>query len=282
MALRKGFFESDEFETALKRRGVWPVTVWEVADNNPVQRQLKKKMQDRGQTRTVPGSTHGMKSWWTNSQGATTSIFPPQIALNILGLYGPRSGTVYDPFAGGGCRAVMAAKAGLHYTGVEIRFDEVVAIRNLARTHNVSSKINIVHGDACNPGLDGKQFDFCFTCPPYWNMERYDGGPNDLSMITKYDRFLAELDKAIRHTYRLLKPGSVSCWVVGLHRHADGELAALNHDIARLHRAAGFWFKEEVIIYRKNPMTALRAGTFEKGHHLLVRNHEYCLVFERR
>lgn len=279
------FFEGDVFETAIERYGVWPVTVWEISDTNPSNRKLKKSLGDLGITRSHSKASHSYKtSNKPNKLGTTTSIFPPILAVNIINLYAKKwkAVKIYDPFAGGGCRAIVAAKAGLHYTGVEIRKDEVNNILKLAKHHGVSESIKIVHGDARNPpNLKPSSFDFCYTCPPYWNLEQYEGGKDDLSMIGNYDKFCAEIGKVIKYSHKVLKPNSISCWVVGLHRNKNGELAPMHHDVVRLHKEHGFKFREEIIVYRNNKMPLTRVGNFEKGGNLLVRLHEYCLVFER-
>lgn len=278
--------EKGPFETAVKRYEIFPTTVWNVRDSDPTNRRLKSLLGDNGATRTNPKSEHGYKrTMGRNKAGATTSIFPPATAIYILNLFCPPDSKVFDPFAGGGCRAVLAAMAGHQYTGVEIRDAEVESINTLCKKHGVADQVTIIHGDARNKnGLPADEFDFCYTCPPYWNLEQYEGGDSDLSMIDNYDEFTLEMAKVVAETKRVLKPGSLSCWVVGLHRKRNqgNVLAPLHHDIARLHVEQGFDFQEEILIYRNNPVALRRAGNFEKGKRLLIRQHEYCLIFERK
>ncbi len=275
------------FVSAKGRYGAWPVTVWEIEDSSPVDRALKSKgkgVGDAGAARTSKGTEQTYKKTvGTNTDGAVTSIFPPRVAANILTFFAPAQGWVYDPFAGGGTRAIMAANAGLDYLGVEIRGEEVEHLRALAKKHKVSDQIEIIHGDSRKRnGVEKESCDFLYTCPPYWNLEQYGGPEGDISMMD-YGAFLEALYGIIRNSHRILKPGATSCWVVGLHRDPahDMELVPMNHHIALLHKTAGFHFREEVIIYRKNPIALRRVGNFERGHRLLVRMHEYCLVFTR-
>jgi DNA modification methylase len=275
-----------KFQKALHKYGIWPTTVWEIRDNERLTIRLKDEIRDVGEYRTNAGSKHGFKTTWTNKAHTTTSIFNPAIACHILNLYGAKATKVFDPFTGGGTRAIICGQAGLDYTGVEIRQAEVDHIKGMVTKMGLTKRITIIRGDARKvPQIESQSHDFLLTCPPYWNLERYEGGASDLSMIRSYSQFLAELELAVIESTRVLKPGSVSVWVVGLHRDKQkgrpGELVCLNHDVARMHQRNGFVLKEEIIIYRKNDQALARSGTFEKGSGFLVRRHEYALVFER-
>ena len=312
---RKDLFgnQVDEFRSALERYGVWPTTVWSVDHSDPVTRKLKEQIGDVGSSRILraggqsyrgvgldPGERRrrGNVSQWQTRAGAfsqptndlsvyrgkiTASIFSPAVAAWILNCFAPPSGTCFDPFAGGGTRAIMAAKAGLRYLGVELRAEEVEGVRERVRRAGAEASVEIVCGDAreCR-GIPDRSADFLITCPPYWTLEQYGGGPSDLSMFEDYGEFVRELGRVVGRTATILKPGAVSCWVVGLHRKRDGSLAPLHHDVARLHEAHGFSFFEEVVLAMKNNGAIQRVGNFDKGSRRLVRVHEYVLCFRAR
>ncbi len=274
------------FMNANEEFGNWPTTVWEVKDASVVDRALKSKragVGDAGAARGGKGVEQSYKSTvGQNTDGATTSIFPPRVAANILTMYAPKQGLVYDPFAGGGTRATMAATAGLDYLGVEIRKAEVDHLEALVEKRGLMDRVSIIHGDSRKAnGIKDERADFLYTCPPYWNMEQYDGGPGDVSMMD-LDGFIEAMNGIVGQCYRILKPGALACWVMGMHRMGkDMKLVPLHHYLAEMHTYAGFRFKEEIIIYRNNPIALQRVGNFKRGHKLLVRVHEYCLVFER-
>ena len=270
------------FETAKEKYGIWPLTVWPCDHSKPIYKKLKEEIGDFGGGRMECFTKRSTdKSIYRGK--VTESIFNPQVALWVVNLYAPSEGTCFDPFAGGGTRAILVANHGMDYIGIELCREECERVIDRCRKNKVSDKVTIIEGDAkqCS-SLVGKEIaDFVFTCPPYWNLETYNGGKADLSICETYEIFLSELLKVIIGCYNILKPGSLSCWVVGLHRDSDGSLLALNHDIARLHKEVGYKLREEVILNHLNTGAILRVGNFEKGNKWLIRVHEYLLVFEK-
>jgi len=214
----------------------------------------------------------------------TASVFNPAVAQAIVACYAPKEGVCFDPFGGGGTRAIIAAKNGLQYKGVELRQEEVMAVGQRCAHCGVTDSVVIHCGDSrdCSGFMPDSSADFCYTCPPYHDLEKYEGGPADLSMCSSYAEFVKELSLVVAECSRILKPGSNSCWVVGLHRDKAGELLAMNHDVARIHQANGFRFKEEVVLAHKNNGAIQRVGNFEKGDKRLIRMHEYVLVFVKK
>lgn len=266
------------FETAISRLGFWPITVWELDSANKQLRYLKKMVGENISTRINALQLNSFSD--KNTYQVSASKFQPAIAVYLYRLYAPDDAIVYDPFAGGGVRALIASKKGLGYIGVELREDEVREINKLLKREDAQKNIHIICGDSQDvSGIEDNSCNFLLTCPPYYNLEKYHGGSNDLSMARTYDDFLDGVTRVIQESRRILKPGSISCWVVGLIRDEEKSLIPLHHDVAWLHYQAGFKLKEEIILYKKNTGAVRRVGKFMKGNKLLVRVHEYCLVF---
>lgn len=287
--------EADIFQPAIKKYGVWPTTVWDCNFTDRYMKELKAAVGDGCNARPGSGTlgyqsfartgsaTHSYKTAMSGSSAhkVTESIFNPILAIWIMNLYAPQKGVVYDPFCGGGTRAIVSYKKGLDYTGIELRQEEIEAVEQ--RLLNNNAKAKIVLGDSKNPnGIPPNYADFLITCPPYFNLEMYEGGTNDLSMAKSYDDFLSMIEPVVVQSCRILKPGALSCWVVGLHRDSKGGLLSIPQDIARIHKANGFKHKEEVIINWTNTGAISRVGNFEKGQKLLIRSHEYLEVFEKQ
>lgn len=303
-------FSDNRFESALEKFGIWPTTVWDVDYSDALTQRLKRWIgdlsdwgmvrQDVGKSKsyhrigasgTVRKNLQATQSSGTNScygkEGAQfhVSVFNPAIAAWALNCFAPEEGTCYDPFAGGGTRAIMAAKHGLRYVGCEIRQEECEAVEARLRANEVDGDRAQIH---CRDARDAAAYiahgtaDFLLTCPPYYNLEMYDGGEADLSMAPTYRDFLDGLERSILAAHAILKPGSLACWIIGIFRDSTtGTLIPFHHDVARLHQQHGYLMKEEVVLAHKNNGAIQRVGNFSKGNHYLVRTHEYLQVYVR-
>jgi len=56
---------------------------------------------------------------------------------------------------------------------------------------------------------------WCGNCPPYWNLEKYESCPGQLSDTAEYSVFLKRLKQRLRESADLLKVGGFMCMVVG-------------------------------------------------------------------
>jgi len=184
----------DPFVTAKERYGVWPTTVWPLDAQGREMQELKSLVGDDGRTMRGVG---GGQSYHLKRAGralvamaaedgasaVASSTFNPLLATALIKCFGPeKPGVLVDPFAGGGTRAICAAKAGHRYHGVELRAEECAAVRARCATLGVAERVTIHQGDArqLDAHLAGVAGDMLLTCPPYWNLEVYGGGERDL------------------------------------------------------------------------------------------------------
>lgn len=289
------------FRTMKDKYGVWPVTVWELDHQDKLVREAELTIGDIGLVRAEAGKANlsyktmgastrdGSFSKATDDASTyrgkvTVSIFSPALCQWILNTFGhsPAAGKVcYDPFAGGGTRAILAAKHGYTYRGMEIREDEVKAVRERCERNGVAAQVEINHGDSRTPPIEEGVADFILTCPPYYDLETYNGGAGDLSMLPTYDRFCEEMRVVVGEATRIAKRKCTAVWVVGLHRReSDGWLLPLHHDLTAAHKAHGWRLAEEIIVYHKNNGAIQRVGMFEQGKGHMVRLHEYVMVYQ--
>jgi 1-aminocyclopropane-1-carboxylate deaminase/D-cysteine desulfhydrase-like pyridoxal-dependent ACC family enzyme/DNA modification methylase len=68
-----------------------------------------------------------------DSYESGTSIFDPVLCELVYRWFTPVGGSVLDPFAGGSVRGIVAAKLGRHYTGIELRPEQIAANREQAK-----------------------------------------------------------------------------------------------------------------------------------------------------
>ena len=122
-----------------------------------------------------------------------TSAFSPTLCEVIYKWFGVKNAVVFDPFSGGITRGIMAAICGYTYTGFDINPDQVTSnyqeYQKLQHKFDISGKSDWVCADTDTLICPEFRYDLIFTCPPYYNLERYTKDPNDLSNATTYCDF---------------------------------------------------------------------------------------------
>lgn len=214
---------------------------------------------------------------YISSHNITTSVFNPYICKCLLNGYAPKNADIYDPFAGGGTRAIISTAMGHTYTGCEIRKEEVDNVS--ARGKVLDLDFTLLHEDAQN-FVAKEAFNFSLTCPPYYNLEKYNGGENDLSMTPTYKLFMNGINKIMKNVYLSLKPKSYSIWIIGNFRNKGGGLIDFRGDMVRIGKNAGFIFHDDIVIHSASGSAVQRVGHF-KANKKSVRIHEHALIFKK-
>ena len=104
----------------------------------------------------------------------------------------------------------------------------------------------LIYGDARNiTYIPNESVHLVVTSPPYWNLKRYNENPNQMGHIDDYELFLRELEKVLKHVYKILVPGGRLVCVVGdvcVSRKKYGRhlVFPLHADICVLCRKIGF------------------------------------------
>jgi DNA modification methylase len=149
----------------------------------------------------------------------TLSEFNPAVAKNIISFWSNDGDIVLDPFSGR-TRAIVSYAMNRSYVGFEVSKDVVNYMYNrfedIGILNNQNFNIDIINDDCVNVKnyLDGK-VDLVFSCPPYWNLEKYESCPGQLSDTSEYSVFLKRLKQRSRESADLLKVGGFMCMVVG-------------------------------------------------------------------
>lgn len=210
---------------------------------------------------------------------ATHSVFPaPLIEWLCLRYAGEPGASILDAFAGGPPRSVVTTIMGYRYTGFEIRQEQIdeneaaLARLNLKGAKFIKSDGRFLE---CN-----EEFDFALTCPPYHDLEKYSSRDDDLSNMRSYWEFNAGMAMCAEAHYRLMKPGSYVCIVVGPFRSKKtGELIDFPAHTVQNFREAGFLYWQQIVLSKNFGSAAKRSSNAWKGHKL-VPIHEFALVFK--
>lgn len=104
-----------------------------------------------------------------------TSIFDPVLCELGYRWFTPKTeSNIFDPFAGGSVRGIVAKVLGHNYTGIDLRAEQVSA--NYANAREIGlSDINWICDDSLNIDhhIEDESQDLLFTCPPYADLEVY-------------------------------------------------------------------------------------------------------------
>mgnify|MGYP001611725287 FL=1 len=212
-----------------------------------------------------------------------TSIFDPALTELLYHWFCPSNGLILDCFAGGSVRGIVGNYLGYKYTGIELRPEQVDANReNALEILDVNNQPQWYQGDS-DQVLDGdwkQEFDFLFSCPPYFNLEIYSDYPEDLSNMP-YDLFQSKYRSIIKKAVRLLKPESYACFVVSPIRTKFGFYINLVGETVDAFAAAGCGFYNDAILLNAIGSAAIRANRQFRAGQKLVRIHQNVLIFKK-
>lgn len=211
---------------------------------------------------------------------SATSIFDPALAEILYEWFSAPGQRVIDPFAGGSVRGIVGSRLRRHYTGIDLSRTQIEANRVQAHLGDPDYPVHWINGDSLTelPKLPAGEFDFCISCPPYYDLEVYSDGPADLSTMP-YDRFLEAYAGIICETVDRLRTNSFACWVISDVRDKTGAYRGLVADTISLFQAAGADLWNDLIVLDPVGSVAVRAARPFDGSRKVGRLHQHALVF---
>lgn len=214
-----------------------------------------------------------------------TSIFDPVLAELALRWWCPAGGRVLDPFAGGSVRGLVAARLGMHYTGVDLRPEQVAANEAQAgRFGEVDGSAKWIAGDSRELRKrvrTRKRFDFLLGCPPYADLEVYSDDPADLSNAGSYEEFLGAYREIIAQSAGLLADDAFACWVVADLRDGKGWFRGFVADTIRAFEDAGMRLYNDAVLLTPAGSLPMRVRKQFEGSRKLGKTHQNVLVFAK-
>ena len=227
-----------------------------------------------------------------------TSIFDPVLVECALTWYAPRPQKgetptiIVDPFAGGSVRGVVASKLGFLYIGTDVSQRQVDANRKQALEICADcewqprwacccgSKLGeVLKGVVEEIGLqEDTRADMLITCGPYYDLEQYHGGEDDISMCASYESFLSRYTDIMSAATALLKPRHVAVTVVGNVRDATGAMHDLHGDTKRILNDCGNVLYCDAILQTSLASAPMRARRQMQAASKLVTTHQNVIV----
>ncbi|MFC0546920.1 DNA methyltransferase [Kutzneria chonburiensis] len=222
---------------------------------------------------------------------AGTSIFDPVLAELLLRWYTAPGTAVLDPFAGGAVRGLVAARLGRRYTGVELRAEQVeangqAAVDWMGRGLLTAAAPQWIVGDARDiralvPNTASGTYGMLFTCPPYFDLERYSDDPADLSTAASYEQFLDGYTDALAAATDRMTDNAFAAIVTGAVRDRHGYVLDLPADTSRIMAGLGWRLYQDAVLATPTGSAGLRAASAFLKSRKLARVHQMVAVYHR-
>lgn len=229
--------------------------------------------------------TFAMKEWAAGkgkNMPSDTSIFDPVLCELMYKWFLAEGGKILDPFAGGSVRGIIANYLDYHYTGIDIRQEQVDSNREQAlNILPVNNQPQWYVGDS-NIVLDdfeNETFDMVFSCPPYADLEVYSDLEGDISNMD-YDNFLIAYESIIKKSCDKLKKGGFAIFVVGEIRDKKGFYRGFVPHTYNAFEKCGMRLYNEAIFANGWASAGLRAVGNMKSQKL-VKVHQNILIFKK-
>ncbi len=215
------------------------------------------------------------------------SEFNSTVAKNIISFWSEPGDIIFDPFSGR-TRALVSYAMGRPYVGCEISKDvvnyNVNKFKELKLLKDENFLVDIVNDDCLNINEEypDTEFSLIFSCPPYWNLEKYESCPGQLSDITEYDVFMDELVKRLNVAVDKLKVGGYMCIVIGDFRRKKQYITIHSDLIQQLKNNKNILLHDVVAIQNLPFYSAAFYFGSKKKHKYTAKAHEYLLVWKKK
>ena len=211
-----------------------------------------------------------------------TSVFDPALTEIIYKWFTPHEGAhIYDPFAGGSVRGVVASCLGHNYTGIDLRQEQIDANYTNAKECKVPNRIKWYCDDSQNVDeyVDDNTQDLIIACPPYLDLEQYSDSPNDLSNMDD-ESFDQVYQKILGKAVNKLRDNRFAVIVVSDVR-SNSQQTGYRDLTGMTKRAminAGCCLYNEIILLNAVGSAAVRARRYMRSRKV-ARVHQEVLVF---
>lgn len=207
-----------------------------------------------------------------------TSIFDPVLCEVVYNWFSEKGGTVFDPFAGGSVRGVVAEMLGRRYIGIDLSQKQVDANQINADTFGVCPAWHCDDSRNADKYIQDGSADLVFSCPPYHNLEKYSDHPLDLSNMN-YADFIEAYRDIISKSCRKLKENRFAVFVVGDIRDSKGAYRDFVSDTKRSFLDCGLCLYNDMVLINQYGTAPMRAGLQFSARRKTVKVHQNVLVF---
>lgn len=206
------------------------------------------------------------------------SVFDPVLTEIMYKWFCPVGGMIYDCFAGGSVRGIVADKLGYKYIGIDLRQEQVDANYENAAELGASPVWHC--DDSCNADkyIADNSIDMIFSCPPYFDLEVYSDNPKDISNMD-YDGFCSSYRKIIDIACKKLKENRFAVFVVGDIRDKNGYYRNFVDYTKKCFNENGLQTYNEMILCDVIGTGAIRAKKQMISGRKVIKTHQNVLCF---
>lgn len=206
-----------------------------------------------------------------------TSIFDPVLCEVMYKWFNVHEGSIFDCFAGGSVRGIVAEKLGYKYTGIDLRKEQIEA--NILNAQEMGLNPTWICDDSLNADLyvEDDSVDLLFSCPPYADLEVYSDDERDISNMD-YEQLKEVYRKIIDISCRKVKNDRFAIFVVGDVRDKKGYYRNFIDYTKECFNKNGFMTYNEIILLEQLGTIPLRARyVFKKRK--VAKAHQNVLIF---
>ena len=262
-----------------RRRDEWEVIVGDSTEGRDVRRY--------NATPTNTFSARGASA----KQAESVSEFDPYLCELMYRWFSLPDFSVLDPFAGGWTRGLVATVLDRKYYGIDL--SEIQVKSNEAKLADFYSKYTPTKYRPeyfCKNSADflqkfDKEVDMVFTCPPYYNLEKYSKDPLDISNAPTYEDFLKIYSDILYLSSTHLKNDSFFVIVTSEVRSNAFVIAESNYvglvpdTISILRDRCNLYYYNEIILENNIGSLPIRAPKYFRRTRKIGRHHQNILVF---
>lgn len=213
-----------------------------------------------------------------NPQLQGTSIFDPVLCEIMYRWFCPENGKIFDCFAGGSVRGIIAAYLNYEYIGIDLRQEQIDANYENAQQIGVSPKWYCDDSLNADKYVDDESVDMVFTCPPYGDLEVYSDDERDISNMP-YDKFCDTYSKILTISCRKLKTDRFFVVVIGDVRDKKGAYRQLVDYTRKVLTQNGLCLYNDFVLLETVGIGMLRAAKQFNALRKIVKTHENVLCF---
>lgn len=223
---------------------------------------------------------------WATHNGNYRGNWSPFIPRNVILRYSKDNDLVLDYFCGAGTTGVECKLLNRDFIGIDINPQAIeLAKENINFDFGASTmgtNVNFILGDARTlDNIVNNSIDLICSHPPYADIVQYThNNEGDLSNCS-VDKFLIEIEKTARESYRVLKPDCRCAILIGDMR-KNKNVIPLGFRTIEKFLDAGFILEDIVIKRQHNCKTTGFWYTNSIKYNFLLLAHEYLAIFKKK